>query len=73
MSFTYIIIGYGTSENRSWDRCKHTYDDETELRFDHVNFHDLNYVGKSPELKASGAEEEDSDCECDQTVHRVRE
>ena len=71
MRFTYIVVGYGTSKNRPWDWCKHTYEDEAELRFDYVDLHDLHYVRKSPELKASGTEEEDSDRECDQTVHRV--
>ena len=38
-----------------------------------VNLHDLYHVGERPELQASCAEEEDSNRECNQKVHRVRE
>lgn len=63
--FTYIVVGYGAAKNRPRDGCKHTYEDKAYLSIDLINLHDLDHVAEGPELKASGAEEEDGDRECD--------
>ena len=44
MMFTYIVVGYGASKNRTWDGRKHADEDKANLSMNLVNFHDLDHV-----------------------------